>query len=55
MTKAEAKLIREAKELLEQSLTGKRYGVRDLTDRERFEAQREAWRLLTRALGEDPA
>lgn len=54
MTKAEAKLIREAKELLEQSLTGKRYG-RDLTDQERFEAQREAWRLLTRALGEEPA
>lgn len=54
MTKAEAKLIREAKELLEQSLTGKRHG-RDLPDQGRFEAQREAWRLLTRALGEDPA
>lgn len=55
MTKAEVKLIREAKELLEQSLTGKRHGVRDLTDQERFEVQYEAWRLITRALGEDPS
>lgn len=50
----EAKLIREAKDLLEQGLIGKRNG-RNLTDQERYEAQLQAWRLLTRALGEEPA